>query len=69
MSYVTGHNSFTSQYLLNIYIYCRFCRLYIINYEIKKNKKNGNTVDNGASWSSVSKLKIDVVINMTVRML
>jgi hypothetical protein len=31
MSYATGHNTFTSQYLLNIYIYCRFCRLCIIN--------------------------------------
>jgi hypothetical protein len=31
MSYATGHNSFMSQYLLNIYIYCRFCRLCIIN--------------------------------------
>jgi hypothetical protein len=36
MSYATGHNSFTSQYLLNIYIYCRFCRLCIINMQ-KKN--------------------------------
>jgi hypothetical protein len=36
MSYVIGHNSFTSQYLLNIYIYCRICRLCIINYENKK---------------------------------
>jgi hypothetical protein len=35
MSYVTGHNSFTSQYLLNIYIYCRFCRLCIINVRKK----------------------------------
>jgi hypothetical protein len=24
MSYITGHDSFTSQYLLNIYIYCGF---------------------------------------------
>jgi hypothetical protein len=24
-SYATGHNTFTSQYLLNIYIYCRLC--------------------------------------------
>jgi hypothetical protein len=39
-SYTTGHNSFTSQYLLNIYIYCRFCRLCIINCEIKKNYLN-----------------------------
>jgi hypothetical protein len=31
MSYATGHNSFTRQYLLNIYIYCRFCRLCIIS--------------------------------------
>jgi hypothetical protein len=31
MSYATGHNSFTSQYLLNIYIYSRLCRLCIIN--------------------------------------
>jgi hypothetical protein len=31
MSYATGHNSFTSQYLLDIYIYCRFCRFYVIN--------------------------------------
>jgi hypothetical protein len=30
VSYATGHNSFTSQYLLNIYIYYRFCRLCII---------------------------------------
>jgi hypothetical protein len=28
MSYATGHNSFTSQYLLSIYIYCRFCGLW-----------------------------------------
>jgi hypothetical protein len=33
MNYATGHNSFTSQYLFNIYIYCRLC---IINCEIKK---------------------------------
>jgi hypothetical protein len=26
MSYATGHNSFTTQHLLNIYIYCSFCR-------------------------------------------
>jgi hypothetical protein len=31
MSYATGHNSLTSQYLLNIYIYCTFCRLCVIN--------------------------------------
>jgi hypothetical protein len=31
MSYATGYNSFTSQYLLNIYIYCWLCRLYVIN--------------------------------------
>jgi hypothetical protein len=38
MSYATGHNSFTSQYLLNIYIYCRFCRLCIIHVNVwKKN--------------------------------
>jgi hypothetical protein len=36
MSYATGYNSFTSQYLLNIYIYCIFCRSCIINCEIKK---------------------------------
>jgi ribosomal protein L37AE/L43A len=36
MSYATWHNSFTSQYLLNKYIYCRFC---IINCENKKKKK------------------------------
>jgi hypothetical protein len=41
-SYATGHNSFTSQYLLNIYIYCRFCRLYVINCE-NKQKKNSLT--------------------------
>jgi hypothetical protein len=39
MSYASEHNSFTRQYLLNIYIYCRFCRLYIINCEIKRSKK------------------------------
>jgi hypothetical protein len=27
MSYATGQNSFTSQCLLNIHIYCRFSRL------------------------------------------
>jgi hypothetical protein len=32
----SGHNSFTSQYLLNIYIYFGICRLCIINGEIKK---------------------------------
>jgi hypothetical protein len=32
MSHDTGHNSFTNQYLLNIYIYCRLCRLYIIYF-------------------------------------
>jgi hypothetical protein len=31
-----GHNSFTSQYLLNIYIYCRFCRLRMYNKCVKK---------------------------------
>jgi hypothetical protein len=31
MSYATGHNSFMGQYLLNIHIYCRFCRFCIIN--------------------------------------
>jgi NAD-dependent dihydropyrimidine dehydrogenase PreA subunit len=31
MSYATGHNWFTSQYLLSIYICCIFCRLYVIN--------------------------------------
>jgi hypothetical protein len=31
MRYATGHNSFASQYLLNKCIYCRFCRLCIIN--------------------------------------
>jgi hypothetical protein len=31
MGYITRHNSFTSQYLLNIYIYYRFCRLCTIN--------------------------------------
>jgi hypothetical protein len=31
VGYATGHNSFTSQYLLNMYIYCSFCKLYIIN--------------------------------------
>jgi hypothetical protein len=31
MSYATGHNSFISQYLLNIYIYSRPCRLCVIN--------------------------------------
>jgi hypothetical protein len=31
MSYATEHNSFTSQCLLNINIYCRFRRLCIIN--------------------------------------
>jgi hypothetical protein len=31
MSYAIGHNSFTSQYLLNIYIDCRFCWLCKIN--------------------------------------
>jgi hypothetical protein len=36
MSYATGHNSLTSQYLLNIYIYCRFCRLCTINCERKE---------------------------------
>jgi hypothetical protein len=36
MSYATGHNSFTSQYLLNIYIYCRFCRLCLINVRKKE---------------------------------
>jgi hypothetical protein len=35
MSYATGHKSFMNQYLLNIYIYCRFCRLCIINCEKK----------------------------------
>jgi hypothetical protein len=35
MSYLIEHNSFTSQYLL-AYIYCRFCRLCIINCENKK---------------------------------
>jgi hypothetical protein len=28
MSYATGHNSFTSQYLLDIYIYCRLQIMY-----------------------------------------
>jgi hypothetical protein len=36
MSYATGHNSFTSHYLLNIYIYCIFWRFCIINCENKK---------------------------------
>jgi hypothetical protein len=36
MSYATGHNSFTSQSLLNINIYCRFCGLCIINVEKRK---------------------------------
>jgi hypothetical protein len=28
ISYATGHNSFTSKYLLNMYIYCRFCSMH-----------------------------------------
>jgi hypothetical protein len=35
MRYATGHNSFTSQYLLDIYIYCRLCRLCKINLRKK----------------------------------
>jgi hypothetical protein len=31
MSYITGHKLFTSQYILNIYIYCRLYRSCIIN--------------------------------------
>jgi hypothetical protein len=31
MSYATGHTSFSSEYLLNIYIYSRLCRLCITN--------------------------------------
>jgi hypothetical protein len=27
MSYATWHNSFISQYLLNIYVYCRLCTI------------------------------------------
>jgi hypothetical protein len=38
MSYTAGHNSLTSQYLLNMHIYCRFCRLYIINVWRGKNE-------------------------------
>jgi hypothetical protein len=34
--YATGHNSFMSHYLLNIYIYCRLCRLKKLNGCIKK---------------------------------
>jgi hypothetical protein len=34
MSYATGHNSLMSQYLLKIYIYCRFCRLYMTESEL-----------------------------------
>jgi hypothetical protein len=30
MSHVTGRNSFTSQYVLNLYIYYRFCRIFIM---------------------------------------
>jgi hypothetical protein len=37
MSYATGHNSFTGQYLLSIYIYCRFCRLCILTCEKELN--------------------------------
>jgi hypothetical protein len=40
MSYATGHNSITSQYLLSIYIYYRFCRLCIINCENKQMWRN-----------------------------
>jgi hypothetical protein len=35
VSYATGYISFRSQYLLNIYMYYRFCRLCIINVLIK----------------------------------
>jgi hypothetical protein len=44
MSYATGHNRFTSQYLLNIYSYCRFCRLRVIN--VCEKSMNMNKIKN-----------------------
>jgi hypothetical protein len=45
MSYATGQNSFTRQYLLNTYNYCRFCRLCIINCE-----KKINHISDAVAW-------------------
>jgi hypothetical protein len=41
----TGHNSLTRLSIVHIYVYCRHCRLYIINVAIKKYNLDGNYLD------------------------
>jgi hypothetical protein len=41
MSYASGHNLLTSLYLLSMYIYCRPCRLCVVNVGGKEKQFSG----------------------------